>query len=64
MEKQFIRCVKQARRSKGKTGDELIKRLECRLDNMVYRIGLGSAIRQARQMVVHGQTLVNNKKVD
>lgn len=64
MEKQFVRYVKEARKSKGITGDELVKRLECRLDNMVYRIGIGSTIRQARQMVVHGHILVNNKKVD
>lgn len=64
MEKQFVIYVKQARKSKGVTADELVNRLECRLDNMVYRIGLGSTIRQARQMVVHGHILVNDKKVD
>lgn len=38
--------------------------LECRLDNLVYRLGLASSIRQARQMVVHGHILVDGKKVD
>ena len=38
--------------------------LECRLDNVVYRLGLANSIRQARQMVVHGHILVNGKKVD
>ena len=38
--------------------------LECRLDNIVYRLGLANSIRQARQMVVHGHILVNGKKVD
>ena len=38
--------------------------LECRLDNVVYRLGLANSIRQARQMVVHGHILVTGKKVD
>ena len=38
--------------------------LECRLDNVVYRLGFANSIRQARQMVVHGHILVNGKKVD
>ena len=38
--------------------------LECRLDNIVYRLGIANSIRQARQMVVHGHILVNGKKVD
>lgn len=64
MEKQFRIYVKAAMKDAGTTGDFLIKRLECRLDNLVYRIGFGSSIRQARQMVVHGHILVNGEKVD
>ncbi len=64
MEKQFRRYVKNAKSSNELTGEKLIKDLECRLDNMVYRMNFGSSIRQARQMVVHGHILVNGKKVD
>lgn len=64
MEKQFRRYVKAAINDTETTGSSLIKRLECRLDNLVYRLGFASSIRQARQMVVHGHMLVNGKKVD
>lgn len=64
LEKQFIRYVKKAMKSSGIAGENLIISLECRLDNIVYRIGFGSSIRQARQMVSHGHILVNGKKVD
>jgi small subunit ribosomal protein S4 len=64
MEKQFVKYVKMAKKSPDQTGHALIKILESRLDNLVYRIGFASSIRQARQMVVHGHILVNGKKVD
>ncbi|MCT4562928.1 MAG: 30S ribosomal protein S4 [Maledivibacter sp.] len=64
MEKQFRRYVKAAIKDKEKTGISLITKLECRLDNLVYRLNFASSIRQARQMVVHGHILVNGKKVD
>ena len=64
MEKQFRRYVKEAMKDNEKTGDSLIKKLECRLDNLVYRMNFGSSIRQARQMVNHGHIEVNGKKVD
>ena len=64
LEKQFANYVKKAEKSKESTGTALIQALECRLDNLVYRLGLASSIRQARQMVVHGHILVNGKKVD
>lgn len=64
LEKQFVRYVKKAMKSPGIAGENLIISLECRLDNIVYRIGFGSSIRQARQMVSHGHILVNGKKVD
>lgn len=64
MEKQFRRYVKAAMKDSEATGEALVKRLECRLDNLVYRLGFASSIRQARQMVVHGHIRVNDKKVD
>ncbi len=64
LEKQFSRYIDRAMKSKEITGDVLVKYLECRLDNIVYRIGFASSIRQARQMVNHGLITVNGKKVD
>lgn len=64
MEKQFSTYVKKALKDKEQTGYSLIKRLECRLDNVVYRLGFSSSIAQARQMVVHGHFLVNGSKVN
>ena len=64
LEKQFSRYITRAMKSKEITGDALVKYLECRLDNIVYRIGFASSIRQARQMVNHGHITVNSKKVD
>ncbi len=64
MEKQFRRHVKGAAKSSEVTSEALVKRLETRLDNLVYRLGFASSIRQARQMVVHGHMHVNGKKVD
>ena len=64
MEKQFFNYFRKAYKSQESTGDALIKMLETRLDNLVYRAGFASSIRQARQMVVHGHILVNGKKVN
>ncbi|SHE39424.1 30S ribosomal protein S4 [Clostridium fallax] len=64
MEKQFRNYVKKAMKEKDQTGYALIKKLECRLDNLTYRLGFANSIRQARQMVVHGHILVNGQKVD
>lgn len=64
MEKQFRKYVKNAITSNDLSGEALIKSLESRLDNMVYRMHFGHSIRQSRQMVVHGHILVNGKKVD
>ena len=64
LEKQFRNYVKKAEKSKESTGVALIQMLECRLDNVVYRLGFANSIRQARHMVVHGHILVNGKKVD
>lgn len=64
LERQFVRYVKKAMKSPGITGVALVEILECRLDNMVYRMGFARSIRQARQMVVHGHFNVNGQKVD
>ena len=64
MEKQFTKYVKDAIKSPEQTGHALIKTLETRLDNLTYRMGFASSIRQARQMVVHGHILVNGKKIN
>ena len=64
LERQFARYFKIAKKSTEMTGVALLKNLECRLDNMVYRIGFARSIRQARQIVNHGHVLVNGQKVD
>ncbi|WP_066873880.1 30S ribosomal protein S4 [Clostridium mediterraneense] len=64
MEKQFRRYVEEAFHSRIQPGDMLLRILESRLDNMVYRMGFANSIRQARQMVNHGHFLVNGSKVD
>ena len=48
----------------GVTGENLLSLLECRLDNVVFRLGLASTRRESRQMVNHGHILVNGKRVD
>ena len=64
MEKQFHNYYDEASRRPGKTGDNLLQLLECRLDNVVYRAGFARTRRHARQLVVHGHFKVNGKKVD
>ena len=64
LEKQFIRYSHEASRRPGKTGDNLLQLLECRLDNVVYRAGFARTRRHARQLVNHGHFLVNGKKVN
>ena len=64
LERQFRRYMRLSEQSREVTGTALLKRLECRLDNLVYRIGFGRSIRQARQFVNHGHILVNGKQVD
>jgi small subunit ribosomal protein S4 len=63
LEKQFRRFFKEANRQEGNTGENLIRLLERRLDNVVYRMGFASTRRFARQLVTHGHILVNGKKV-
>ncbi len=64
LEKQFRNVVDKAMKQPGIAGDNIVRMLEIRLDNIVYRSGFASSIRQARQMVVHGHIRVNGKKVD
>ena len=59
LEKQFRLYYKRAARQSGATGENLLKLLECRLDNVVYRMGFGSTRAEARQLVSHKSILVN-----
>lgn len=63
LERQFRKSFGQAEQSKGITGEKLLLDLECRLDNMVYRMGFCSSRAEARQLVSHGHFIVNEKKV-
>ena len=56
--------IAEAERRKGATGENLLKLLESRLDNVVYRMGFGSTRAEARQLVSHGAVLVNGKPVN
>ena len=64
LEKQLRRYFDQASNMKGVTGENMLILLECRLDNVVYRLGLAKTRRMARQVVGHGHIRVNGKKVD
>lgn len=64
LERQFVRYYDKAKKQQGVTGESMLKLLECRLDNLVYRIGFASSIRQARQIVNHGHILINGKRCD
>jgi small subunit ribosomal protein S4 len=63
-EEQFSNYYRTAEKMKGSAGDNLLKLLELRLDNVVYRLGLASSKKMARQIVNHGNILVNEKKID
>lgn len=63
-EKQFHKFFKAAAKLKGKHGENFLMLLESRLDNIVYRLGLASTRRQARQLVNHGHIQVDGNKVD
>jgi len=64
MEAQFSKYVKQAFTQSESTGQNLIKQLETRLDNVAYRLGFADSRRQARQLVLHGHFLVGDRKTD
>lgn len=63
-EKQFKRTFEKARKMHGVLGDNFLKLLEARLDNVAYRLGLAQTRRASRQVVNHGHIAVNGKKVD
>lgn len=63
-EKQLVNSYKKAVQMKGNTPQHFIEMLECRLDNIVYRLKFGSTIFAAHQLVAHGHILVDGKKVD
>ena len=63
-EKQFRKTFDRASKMKGITGENFLNLLECRLDNMVYRMGMSKTRRGARQVVNHGHIMVNGIKVD
>lgn len=64
LEKQFRIYFAAADRAKGVTGENLLQKLESRLDNVVYRMGLGKSRSSARQMISHNHFLVNGKRVN
>lgn len=64
LESQFRKHYDVAENMPGKAGENLLQLLERRLDNVVYRLGLGESRAQARQIVMHGHIRVNGKKVD
>ena len=63
-EEQFRHYYEVAERMKGSTGDNLLKLLELRIDNVVFRMGLASSKKMARQIVSHGNIVINDKKID
>lgn len=64
LESQFRRYYEKADKLRGITGENLLRLLEVRLDNVVYRLGYGNSRQEARQLVTHGHFLVDGKKVD
>ena len=64
MEKQFRKLLTEAARLEGNTGENLLRLLEMRLDNVVYRLGLVPTRNMARQVVSHGHVRINNKKLN
>jgi|SRR5262245_35624868 small subunit ribosomal protein S4 len=63
LESQFRRYFQWAESERGVTGETLLRLLECRLDNVVYRLGFAASRRESRQMVAHGHFQVNGRKV-
>ncbi len=64
LENQFRTYFDLAKSARGNTGETLFQLLECRLDNVCYRLGFGDSRAQARQLVLHGHLLINGKKVN
>jgi small subunit ribosomal protein S4 len=64
LENQFRKTYESAEQMTGKTGENLLRLLELRMDNVIYRMGLGASRSEARQLVTHGHFTVNGRKVD
>lgn len=64
LERQFAGYYRKADKKAGVTGENLMLMLECRLDNVIYRLGLAETRAQARQVVTHGHVKINDRKVD
>jgi small subunit ribosomal protein S4 len=64
LEKQFRSYYDKASRQKGVTGENLLRLLECRFDNVLVRLGFAASRRQARQLINHGHWTVNGQRVD
>ena len=64
LESQFAKYFDMAERKAGMTGENLLKILECRFDNVVYRLGLASSRKEARQLVLHNHFTVNGNKAN
>ena len=64
LERQFSGYYKEAARRKGATGENLLQLLECRLDNVVYRMGYGATRAESRQLVSHKAITINGKTVN
>lgn len=64
LEKQFVRYYEDAVRRPGVTGENLVRSLELRLDNVVHRLGFADSLKQARQLVRHGHIMLNGRKTD
>jgi len=64
LEKQFAKLMNEADRQEGLTGENLLRMLEQRLDNTVYRAGFATSRRAARQLVGHGHFMLNDRRVD
>lgn len=64
LEVQFANYYAEADRARGSTGENLLRLLECRLDNVVYRMGFGASRSEARQLVRHNAVLVNGRRTN
>jgi small subunit ribosomal protein S4 len=64
LEKQFVHYYEDAVRLPGVTGENLVRMLEMRLDNVIYKMGFADSLKQARQLVRHGQIMLNGRKTD
>ncbi len=64
LEKQFVKLMKEATRQNGLAGENLLRMLEQRIDNAVYRAGFATSRRAARQLVGHGHFMLNGRRVD